>query len=121
MIIINEEYVEEKRQRAAEVARGMIDGSVHYLEGAIELSTLRFEVGLSEDDKDFLAFTVVSSEVDNLPIGAPRQYWSQEALDRHEPEVQKSIKWAKKVSFTECKSIVLRFKPFGSGSNRYVP
>ena len=111
MKMSHEEYVEKKRQRAAEVARGMIDGSVHYLEGAIELSSLRFEVGLSEDDKDFLAFTVVSSEVDNLPIGSPRQYWSQEALGRHDPEIQKSIIWAKKVSLTECKSIVSRFNP----------
>ncbi len=104
-----EEYIEKKRKRASEVANGMLDGSVHYLEGAIELSSLRFEVGLPEDDKDFLAFTLVASEIDYLPIGAPRQYWAQEALERHEPEMQKSIKWAKEVSLFECKSIVARF------------
>lgn len=109
MTITHEEYVQKKRLRAAEIASGMIDGSVHYLEGAIELSALRFEVGLPENDQDFLVFTVVSSEVDQLPIGVHRQYWSQEALERHEPEVKKSIIWAKKVSFTECKSIVERF------------
>ena len=109
MKMSHEEYVEKKRQRASEVASGMLDGSVHYLEGAIELSSLRFEVGLPEDDQDFLAFTGVSSEVDHLPIGAPRQHWSKEALDRHEPEIQKSIKWAKEISLSECKSIVERF------------
>ncbi|MGM0768354.1 MAG: DUF2489 domain-containing protein [Pseudomonadota bacterium] len=109
MKMSREEYVEKQRKRAAGVAIGMIEGSIHYLEGAIELSSLRFEVGLPDDDKDFLAFTGVASEVDHLPVGAPRQYWSQEALDRHEPEIQQAIKWAKDVSLSECKSIVARF------------
>ena len=109
MKISHEEYLELKRKRAVEVAAGMLDGSIHYLEGAIELSSLRFEVGLPEDDKDFLAFTGVSSETDHLPIGSVRQHWSQDALNRHEPEIQKSIKWAKEVSLSECKSIVERF------------
>ncbi len=109
MKMSREEYVEKQRKRAAEVASGMIDGSIHYLEGAIELSSLRFEVGLPDDDKDFLAFTGVASEVDHLPVGAPRQYWSQEALDRHEPDIQQAIKWAKDISLSECRSIVARF------------
>ncbi|MGI2172802.1 DUF2489 domain-containing protein [Shewanella ulleungensis] len=105
----HEEYIEKQRKCAAEVASGMLDGSVHYLEGAHKLSSLRFEVGLPEDDKDFQSFSLVSSEIDHLPIGAPRQHWSQEALDRLEPEIQQSIKWAKEVSLSECKSIVARF------------
>jgi hypothetical protein len=109
MKMSHEEYIELKRKRAAEVAAGMLDGSVHYLEGAIELSSLRFEVGLPEDDKDFLAFTGVSSETDHLPIGSARQHWSQDALNRHEAEIQQSIKWAKEVSLSVCKSIVERF------------
>ncbi len=109
MKMSHEEYIKKQRKRAAEVASGMLDGSIHYLEGAIELSSLRFDVGLPENDSDFLAFTGVSSEVDHLPIGAPRQYWSKEALERHGPEIQQSIKWAKEVSLSECKSIVARF------------
>ncbi|WP_444904984.1 DUF2489 domain-containing protein [Microbulbifer sp. CnH-101-E] len=109
MEISHEEYLEEKRKRAVEFASGMIDGSIHYLEGAIELSLLRFEVGLPEDDKDFLAIAGVASEIDHLPIGTSRQYWSNEALERHEPEIQQSIKWAKEVSLSECISIVARF------------
>jgi hypothetical protein len=109
MKMSHEEYIEKKRRRAVEVASGMLDGSIHYLEGAIELSSLRFEVGLPEDDKDFLAFSGVASGVDHLPIGSSRQHWSKEALERHEAEIQESIKWAKKVSLPECKSIVVRF------------
>ncbi|WP_311736372.1 hypothetical protein, partial [Microbulbifer hydrolyticus] len=109
MKMSHEEYIEKQRKRAAEVASGMLDGSIHYLEGAIELSSLRFEVGLPDDDRDFLAFAGVSSEIDHLPIGAPRQYWSKDALERHELEIQQTIKWAMEVSLSECKSIVARF------------
>jgi hypothetical protein len=109
MEMSHEEYIENKRRYAAEVASGMLDGSVHYLEGAIELASLRFEVGLPEDDKDFLAFNGVASEINHLPISEPRKYWSKESLERHEPEIQQSIKWAKEFSLSECKSIVARF------------
>ncbi|WP_234996271.1 DUF2489 domain-containing protein [Pseudidiomarina planktonica] len=106
----HEEYIAKMRKRAAEVARGMLDGSIHYLEGAIELFSLRGEVGLSESDKDFRAFTAVASGIDHLPVGESRQYWSQEALGCHEAEIQESIKWAKEASLSECKSIAVRFK-----------
>lgn len=109
MKMSHEEYIEKQRARAVEVARKMLDGSIHYLEGAIELSSLRFEVGLPENDSDFLAFTGVASEIDHLPIGSARQHWAKEALIRHEPEIQQSIEWAKKVSLSECKSIIERF------------
>lgn len=109
MKMSREEYVEKKKARVHELASGMLDGSIHYLEGAIELSSLRFGVEVSEDDQDFLAFTAVASEIDHLPIGAPRQYWSNEALERHEPEIQESIKWAKEFSLPQCKSLSERF------------
>lgn len=110
MKMSHKEYVHKNRRRAAEIARGMLDGSVHYLEGALELSSLRFEVDLPADDKDFLAFTGVASEIDHLPVGACRQYWSKGALERSEPEIQQSIQWAKEVSLSECESIVTRFR-----------
>ena len=82
----HEEYIDTRRKRVAEVSQGMIDGSIHYLEGSIELSRLRFEVNVPEDDKDFLA------------------------LDRHEPEIQRYIEWAKNFSLSECKSLLERFR-----------
>ena len=87
----------------------MLDGTIHYLEGAIELSSLRVEIEAPEDDQDFTAFVVIASEIDHLPIGAPRQYWSKGALERHEPEIRESIKWAKNISLPQCKSLAERF------------
>ncbi len=109
MKMSHEEYVEKKRKRVSELAQGMLDGSIHYLEGAIELSSLRFEVEVAEGDQDFIAFVAISSEIDHLPIGAPRQHWSTEALERHEPEIQESITWAKEFSLNQCKSLAERF------------
>ncbi|MDX6851590.1 DUF2489 domain-containing protein [Gilvimarinus sp. SDUM040013] len=110
MKMSHEEYVLKKRQEAAEIASGMLDGSIHYLEGAIKLASLRFETEVGEDDGDFLAFSGVSSETDHLPLGSAREFWSAEALERHEHEIQKTIKWAKEVSLFECKSIAERFR-----------
>ena len=109
MKMTHKEYVEKQRKKAAELARGMLDGSVHYLEGAIALSSLRSEVDVAEDDEDFMAFELIASETDHLPVGASRQYWSKETLARHEPAIQKSIEWAKGFSLPHCQSLAGRF------------
>lgn len=109
MKMSHEEYIEAQRKRAVEVACGMLVGSIPYLEGAIELSSLRFEVGVQDNDADFIAFTAVASEIDHLPIGSARQYWAAEALNRLEPEIQQFTQWAKEFSLSKCKSIVERF------------
>ena len=105
----HEEYIEERRKKVAETANGMLEGTIHYLEGALELSSLRHEVDVAEDDPDFNAFVAVASEIDHLPIGASKQQWSKESLERHEPEIQETIKWAKEFSLNQCKSLVERF------------
>lgn len=74
MKMSHDEYIKKQRRCAAEVACGMLDSSVHYLEGALKLYSVMFEVGLPDDDKDFRSFCLVSSEIDHLPIGAPRQH-----------------------------------------------
>lgn len=109
MKLNHDEYVKRKRKEAAGIASDMLDGSAPYLEGAIQLSALRSELEVSDDDKDFLAFIAVSSESDHLPLGAARQHWSKEALERCELEIEETTKWAKEVSLSECKSISGRF------------
>lgn len=109
MKLSHNEYINVQRKRSGEIARGMLDGSIQYLEGAVELASLAFEVGLPEDDEDFVKFIGVSSEVDHLPVGEQRQYWSREALVRHEPEILQMTDWAKKFSLAACRSIAERF------------
>jgi hypothetical protein len=109
MNISREEYVEQQRMRVGEIAKGMLDGTVHYLEGTFELASLRHEIEVQENDEDLIVFVAVASEIDHLPIGEPRKYWSAEALARHEPEIVKAIEWAKEFSLSKCKSLVERF------------
>ena len=105
----NEEYVKKKQDRIGEVALGMLDGSVHYLKGSIELASLRHEIGAYENDPDFFVFVAILSEIDSLPLESPRQEWSVEEIARHEPEIMKSIEWAKEISLPQCKSLAERF------------
>ena len=109
MKMTHEEYIANNRKQAASVAEGMLNGTINYLEGAIELSSLRFKVDIPEDDKDFLVFSGIASDIDHLPIGNQRQNWSNEALERHESELKEATNWAKEISLAQCKSLFERF------------
>lgn len=105
----HDEYVEAQRKRVGEVATGMLDGSIDYLEGSVELSSLLFQAEVPENDPDFIIFVAIASEIDNLPVGKVRRHWSHEALQRHEPAIQEANEWAKGISLTQCRSLVERF------------
>ena len=109
MNMSNEEYV-NKKARIGEVALGMLDGSVHYLKGSIELESLRHEIGAYANDPDFIVFVAILSEIDSLPFESPRQEWSAEELARYEPEIKQSIDWAKEISLVQCESLAERFR-----------
>ncbi len=109
MKMSHEEYIEMNRNRVGELSRGMLEGTVDYLEGSIELASLRFEIDVPEDDKDLLIFSGISSEIDHLPIGKVREQWSKQALERLQPEIKKSTEWAKEISSTQCRSLSERF------------
>lgn len=109
MKMSHDEYVDKQRKRVGEIARGMLDGSVDYLEGARKLCSLRLQVEVDEHDPDFWAFVGVDSETDHLPIGEVRKHWSKQSLVRHEPEIQKTTEWAKEFSITQCRSLAERF------------
>ena len=108
-VVTHEQYVSSVRKRIATVALGMLNGDLPFLEGAIELASLRHEAAVEESDPDFLPFVVIASETDNLPIGAMKKNWSQEALLKHQPEIDEAIIWAKKIGTAACQSLVGRF------------
>lgn len=108
-VITNEAYTLSVRKRVGALASGMLSGEVGFLEGSIELASLRHEVAVEENDPDFMAFVVIASETDSLPIGTPRGLWSDEALARHQPEIDAAIVWAKKIGMVACQSLVKRF------------
>lgn len=56
-----------------------------------------------------MAFELVSSETDHLPIGREALNWSNEALVRNEPELKRSREWAIETVRAECASLIVRF------------
>ena len=91
------------------LAQEMIDGKISFLEGALELSSLRHEAEVDERDEDLMAFVVIESETDSLPMGKSKKYWSAEALDKHQTEIDKATEWAKEFGIPACKSLIRRF------------
>ena len=105
----HEEYVAMQRRRIAELARQILDGETDVLNGSCKIASLRSEVEVEDWDQDFMAFELVSSETDHLPIGREALNWSDEALVRNEPELKRSRKWAIETVRAECASLVARF------------
>ncbi len=99
----------QMRSKIGQIARGMLDGSVHYLEGSIELASLRHEVGAFENDPDFMPFVAVLSRIDRLEIDTSRQQWSKGVTPGDELEIQKAVEWAKEFSLSQCESLAKRF------------
>ena len=109
MKISHEDLIKGVRHRVGALAEGMLNGSIDYLEGSVELASLRFKVGVSEFDQDFLSFVGIASEIDHLPIGASREHWSPSALERLAPEIESTKEWAKEISLCHLKSLLERF------------
>lgn len=63
-VITNETYTLSVRKRVGAVAFGMLSGEVGFIEGAIELASLRHEAAVEENDSDFMVFVVIASETD---------------------------------------------------------
>jgi hypothetical protein len=105
----HEEYVLQARQEAIRICAGILEGNVDVLEGFHLLASLRWEVGVDDGDPDFTVFVGISSEIDNLPIGEVRKYWSAEALERLAPDLQAAIAWAMPMAIPACRSVVSRF------------
>lgn len=108
-VITNEQYVASIRKHIGELVQAMLIGEICFLEGARQLSSLRHEAAVSENDPDFLVFVAVASETDNLPIGKSRIHWSPEALAKHQPEIDSATRWAREVSVNACSSLLVRF------------
>ena len=114
MSMAQEGSVKIKQAKIGEVAQGMLDGSLHYLKGAVELAALRHDIGAYENDPDFFAFVAILSEVDSLPIDGSPHSWTKEDMLRYKAEIQDSVEWAKEFSLAQCQSLAERFGKTGN-------
>jgi prolyl-tRNA editing enzyme YbaK/EbsC (Cys-tRNA(Pro) deacylase) len=51
-------------------------------------------------------FVGIDSETDHLPVGQFREFWSEEALAKHEPEIAKSEAWARELGLAEIEKLL---------------
>ncbi|WP_306476569.1 DUF2489 domain-containing protein [Methyloversatilis sp.] len=97
------------RQVLVVLCRAMLSGELTYFEGAIQACSLRFEIGVPEDDQDLMAFVAISSETDHLPPKHIQHRWSSEALHRLQSEFEKTEVWAKSFASAACENLIKRF------------
>ncbi len=91
-------------------ARGVLDGNVDLLDASCKIYSYMSRLGFDWDDPDFNVFACIETEIDHLPIGAERENWAADALDRKEPEVQAARAWAESIGGPEaCRSVITRF------------
>ena len=113
--ISHEEYVDRQRAKVASLATKILKKEMSMIEGAKEIVSLRYELDVDENDKDILAFVLIESETDDLPIGKARRFWAKDALAEKEPDVQEAEHWARGVGVDACKNLVERFDKYNRG------
>lgn len=112
--ITNESYVADVRRRVVDISTRMLNGSLPFLDGALELASLHHDAAVDERDRDFLIFAGIASEVDDLPIGRARQFWITEALIAHQSKIDAATEWAERIGRAACVSLIDRFQQRGS-------
>ena len=113
--ISHEEYVDRQRAKVASLAAKILKKEMSMIEGAKEIVSLCDGLDVDEDDKDILAFVLIESETDDLPIGKVRRFWAKDALAEKEPDVQEAEQWAQGVGVDACKNLVERFGNYNRG------
>ena len=96
-------------QRVGQVARAMLDGTLHYLEGAIELEQLRHDVGAYENDPDFIVFVAVKMEVEDLTKNESLDTMTKSQSESVLKELNASVEWAKAISLEQCRTLANRY------------
>lgn len=100
----------EARLAAVAYAEGVLNDEIGFFEGCLRLADLAHALVENWiDDPDFVLFGAIASEVDGLPIGRVRQYWSAEALEREDPGLAAYESAVKDRVYEACRNIVARF------------
>lgn len=92
------------------LANKMRNKELSFFEGAVRMAPLRFDIrGVDDFDEDFIAFVVISSETDHLPLEAQRPLWNPNVLKGLEAEFLRIEEWASAFAVEACENIIKRF------------
>ena len=95
---------------AVHLAQQMLRKQLSFFEGAVRMAPLRHDIeGVDAMDEDFLAFVLISSETDHLPLKAHQHLWSPESLAQLLPEIEHVEIWASPFATQACENIIQRF------------
>lgn len=99
----------QAREKIVLLCRQMLSGELSFFEGAIQVCSLRFNIGISEFDPDLLTFVAIEAETDHLPPSHIQHRWSNVALQRLQTEFEKTEIWASTVASHACHNLIERF------------
>jgi hypothetical protein len=96
------------RERALQIARGVLAGDIQVLEAAIALCPLlRLDptIATKEDANLIIA---LESEIDHLPIGNVRREWHPDILPEKDQEIARFEKLSSEDVRSACERILMR-------------
>jgi hypothetical protein len=103
------------RGQLVALAQDMLDGRLSYLEGAVQVLSIRSQLAdIPSRDADFDVFLVIQSETDHLPRTDQRSLWSPEALEGIERELASAEEWAASFASQACRNLIDRFGEAGN-------
>jgi hypothetical protein len=94
-------------RRVVEIARAMLTGQVSFIEGSRGICEV--VPGGLRDDPDIIAFVLIDSETDALPVGAQQKLWQPKALEDLRPRIEQAEQWAKTTATAHCRNLIVRF------------
>lgn len=101
---INDGYIAQTRQRIAATAECMLSGQCSYIDGARRISDMLDGARLDRLGEPFVAFVVITSETDAVPIGELRDRWHADARIKLEPEWADAEQYAREVGEPACRN-----------------
>jgi hypothetical protein len=104
------EKIRELRAKAVATAEDIVAGKISIITGSHILSRLAYALDISENDDDFLIFSAIASETDDLPIGPERKLWAHEALKEKDAEIRRCEDLFRLNATEACKSIIRKWK-----------
>ena len=106
------------KEYAVYLAKKMLSSELSFFEGAARIAPLRHDVeGVDPDvDEDFLAFVLISSETDHLPLSIHRHLWDKGSLENLDSDFRRIEQWAASFAPDACKNIIERFSGGGSSN-----
>lgn len=103
------EIESQSRAELIRVAKEMLEGRRHLLEGVRRICDLRHQIG-DDDNPVFMPLRAIDSETDHIPLGQVRDGCNAGYLQRVDAEMKAYLDQAKEDILLACKEIVRAFE-----------